>query len=125
MASVQNKKLRLLLLWKENVISTKFMHLLDFSHITLILCITSSTTSRDDDCTERIRRAVRCKCSTSRWQFHSHAKSARRHLSFGELCYSESTKDILVIGNCFQTIFIILVWVLVWVLSALLLPTSI
>lgn len=42
MVSVQNKKLRLLLLCKENVISTKFMHLLDFSHISLILCITSS-----------------------------------------------------------------------------------
>lgn len=94
MASVQNKKLRLLFLCKENVISTKFIHLLDSSHISLILCITSPATSRDDDCTERIRRAVRCKCSTSRWQFHSHAKSARRHLSFGELCYSESTKDI-------------------------------
>lgn len=48
MASVQNKKLRLLLLCKENVISTKFMHLLDFSLILLILCITSSATSRDD-----------------------------------------------------------------------------
>ena len=44
MASVQNKKLRLLLLCKENVISTKFMHLLDFSLISLILCITSSAT---------------------------------------------------------------------------------
>ena len=31
MVSVQNKKLRLLLLCKENVISTKFMHLLDLS----------------------------------------------------------------------------------------------
>ena len=55
MVSVQNKKLRLLLLCKENVISTKFIHLLDSSHISLILCITSSATSRDDDSTERIR----------------------------------------------------------------------